>query len=172
MKKNLEIMLVITVGFILGIIIFISTHNKKVDNLSISAPAQEADDSSQLADNLPVLENNNMDNQTQQPVDIKVIKEGSGVEIKNGEVAVVHYVGTLENGTKFDSSRDRGAPFSFTLGAGKVIKGWEVGVLGMKAGEIRKLTIQPEYGYGSAGAGGVIPPNAVLIFEVELLDIN
>jgi FKBP-type peptidyl-prolyl cis-trans isomerase len=167
MRKTWEIILIIAIGFVLGVIIFISTHTKKIDNLSI-ATGNQKQGINQSANNLPVSENNNMD----KSINIEIVKQGSGPEIKTGEVAVVHYVGTLENGTKFDSSRDRGTPFSFTLGEGKVIKGWEVGVLGMKVGEIRKLTIQPEYGYGAAGAGGVIPPNAVLVFEVELLDIN
>jgi FKBP-type peptidyl-prolyl cis-trans isomerase len=84
----------------------------------------------------------------------------------------VHYVGTLQNGAKFDSSIDRGQPFQFTLGQNRVIQGWELGVKGMKVGEKRKLTIPPELGYGSRGAGGIIPPNATLVFEVDLLEIN
>jgi FKBP-type peptidyl-prolyl cis-trans isomerase len=103
---------------------------------------------------------------------IEILQQGNGAEAKNGDNVSVHYTGTLENGTKFDSSLDRGQPFSFTLGIGQVIKGWDLGVAGMKIGEKRKLIIQPELGYGEAGAGGSIPPNAVLIFEVELLEIN
>lgn len=103
---------------------------------------------------------------------IETTKEGAGEGAKNGDKVSVHYVGTLENGTKFDSSRDRGAPFEFTLGEGYVIQGWEKGVLGMKKGEVRKLVIPPELGYGASGAGSMIPPNAVLHFEIELLGIN
>jgi len=103
---------------------------------------------------------------------IETLEQGIGRLIDNGDVAVVHYTGTLSDGTKFDSSLDKGIPFSFTLGAGRVIQGWEQGILGMKVGEKRKLTIAPELAYGEAGAGGVIPPNATLIFEVELLEIK
>jgi FKBP-type peptidyl-prolyl cis-trans isomerase FkpA len=97
---------------------------------------------------------------------------GSGREAHAGETAVVHYTGTLTDGTKFDSSKDRNAPFSFRLGAGQVIKGWDEGVEGMKIGGIRKLVIPPQLGYGSRGAGSVIPPHATLNFEVELLDLR
>lgn len=103
---------------------------------------------------------------------IENIKEGTGPEATAGQTVSVHYVGTLTDGTKFDSSRDRGQPFSFPLGAGRVIRGWDIGVAGMQVGGVRKLTIPPEEGYGSRGAGGVIPPNATLVFEVELLGIN
>ncbi len=97
---------------------------------------------------------------------------GSGKQAHAGQTAVVHYTGTLTDGTKFDSSKDRNTPFPFPLGAGRVIKGWDEGVAGMKIGGIRKLVIPPELGYGARGAGGVIPPNATLIFEVELLDLK
>jgi len=125
-----------------------------------------------------ILQNNNKGQEINnnireiQGMKIETLKEGAGAEAKNGDTVTVHYTGTLENGTKFDSSLDRGTPFSFTLGTGKVIRGWDLGVLGMKVGEKRKLTIPSELGYGSQGAGGVIPPNATLIFEVELLRIN
>jgi len=111
-------------------------------------------------------------NQMTELLKIETLKEGTGQAIANGSTAVVHYTGWLTDGTKFDSSVDRGEPFSFLLGAGQVIRGWDQGVLGMKVGEKRKLTIAPELGYGSSGAGGIIPPNATLIFEVELLEIK
>lgn len=97
---------------------------------------------------------------------------GSGATAVPGSTVKVHYSGFLTSGQKFDSSRDRGEPFSFTLGAGQVIKGWDEGVAGMKVGGQRQLRIPPDLGYGAAGAGGTIPPNATLIFDVELLDVS
>ena len=99
------------------------------------------------------------------------IKVGTGDTAEAGKAVTVHYTGWLTNGTKFDSSKDRGQPFDFPLGGGRVIRGWDEGVQGMKVGGVRKLTIPPELGYGARGAGGVIPPNATLLFEVELLDL-
>jgi FKBP-type peptidyl-prolyl cis-trans isomerase len=96
---------------------------------------------------------------------------GTGPEAKAGQQVKVHYTGWLTNGTKFDSSVDRGDPFKFKLGARQVIQGWDQGVAGMKVGGKRKLTIPPELGYGARGAGRVIPPNATLVFEVELLGV-
>jgi FKBP-type peptidyl-prolyl cis-trans isomerase len=104
---------------------------------------------------------------------------GTGAEAQSGRVVTVHYTGWLydqtrpdRKGNKFDSSRDRNEPFSFNLGAGEVIRGWDEGVAGMKVGGRRTLTIPPDMGYGARGAGGVIPPNATLLFDVELLEVK
>ena len=119
-----------------------------------------------------INKNLTMDNQEQNNLKVEILKEGIGVEIKNNDKATVHYTGILENGQKFDSSLDRGQPFEFVLGTGQVIKGWDMGVLGMKIGEKRKLTIPYEFAYGEAGIPGAIPPKSTLIFEVELLRVN
>ena len=103
---------------------------------------------------------------------IEELKVGNGAEAKAGQPVSVHYTGWLTDGKKFDSSLDRGQPFKFQLGAGQVIPGWDKGVAGMKVGGKRKLTIPPAMGYGERGAGGVIPPNATLVFEVELLGVG
>jgi FKBP-type peptidyl-prolyl cis-trans isomerase len=100
------------------------------------------------------------------------IKVGTGTTAASGKQVTVHYTGWLTTGKKFDSSVDRGQPFMFALGAGQVIKGWDQGVAGMKVGGKRQLRIPPELGYGPRGAGGVIPPNATLIFDVELLGVK
>ena len=105
-------------------------------------------------------------------VKIETLTPGTGDEAKSGDTLSVHYTGTLTDGKKFDSSRDRNEPFDVTLGQRRVIAGWEQGLLGMKVGEKRRLTIPPDLGYGAKGAGGVIPPNATLTFEVELLAIR
>lgn len=127
------------------------------------------------------------ENQTQQPesptsvvnppgssgeLKIDDLKVGAGDEAKAGKTVTVHYRGTLTDGKQFDASYDRGQPFKFQLGAGQVIPGWDKGVAGMKIGGKRKLVIPPQLGYGERGAGGVIPPNATLVFEVELLKVE
>ena len=105
-------------------------------------------------------------------VKIKDDKVGNGAEAKKGDTLEVHYTGTLKDGTKFDSSKDRNKTFEFKLGAGMVIKGWDQGLVGMKVGGVRTLTIPPELGYGARGAGDKIPPNAELTFKVELVNIR
>lgn len=102
---------------------------------------------------------------------IEDIVIGSGAEVKKGDQILIHYLGTLEDGTKFDSSYDRNQPFDTQIGVGMLIAGWDQGIPGMKVGGKRKLTIPSELGYGARGAGALIPPNSTLIFEVELIDI-
>jgi FKBP-type peptidyl-prolyl cis-trans isomerase len=105
-------------------------------------------------------------------LEMEDVKVGAGIEATSGKTVSVHYVGTLTNGNKFDSSRDRGTPFSFTLGAGQVIRGWDQGVAGMKIGGLRRLTIPPDLAYGDRGFPPVIPPQSTLVFEVELLAVR
>jgi peptidylprolyl isomerase/FKBP-type peptidyl-prolyl cis-trans isomerase FkpA len=126
-----------------------------------------------VAENKEVVQNEVVQNEiTQNELKIEDLVVGTGTEAVSGKSVTVHYTGTLTDGTKFDSSKDRGEPFTFNLGAGEVIKGWDQGVVGMKVGGKRKLTIPSELGYGTQGAGGVIPPNATLIFEIELLGVK
>ncbi|KKQ25208.1 MAG: Peptidyl-prolyl cis-trans isomerase [Candidatus Woesebacteria bacterium GW2011_GWA1_37_8] len=112
----------------------------------------------------------NMDTVTE--LKIEDLKIGTGLDVKNGNTVTVNYKGTLIDGKQFDSSYDSGQPFSFKVGEGKVIKGWDQGLLGMKVGGMRKLTIPSSLGYGEQGAGADIPPNATLIFEIELLKVE
>jgi FKBP-type peptidyl-prolyl cis-trans isomerase len=106
--------------------------------------------------------------------DLKIedTKVGTGAEAVAGKSVTVHYTGWFTNGTKFESSKDLGRPFTFRLGAGQVISGWDWGIMGMKVGGVRKLTVPAGLAYGERGAGGVIPPNATLVFEIELLGVN
>lgn len=112
-----------------------------------------------------------MDTTDTKGLKIEDTKAGTGTAVKSGDTVVIHYQGRLTNGTKFDSSYDRGQPFETQIGTGAVIKGWDIGVVGMKAGGKRKLTIPPDLGYGAQAAGD-IPPNSTLIFEVELIEIK
>jgi peptidylprolyl isomerase len=121
----------------------------------------------------PPAVNKTATNTAPQETELKIedIKEGTGPAVKSGDNIVIHYKGTLTNGKTFDSSYDRGEPFQTTIGVGQVIEGWDKGVVGMKVGGKRKLTIPPSMGYGSQAAGE-IPPNSTLIFEVELIEIK
>jgi peptidylprolyl isomerase len=120
------------------------------------------------------MDNTNTSQPTNQSAQlhVEVLREGTGTIAENGKTVSVHYKGTLQDGKVFDSSYDRNTPFEFILGGGQVIPGWELGVLGMKVGEKRKLIIPPDLAYGKDGFPGVIPENATLTFEVELLDVK
>jgi len=163
MKKIILIVLILII--IVSIFLFFSNKKKGSElTASITNPITAEENKNTNVENKNMI-------QMENGLKIEILKEGTGEGTKNGDTVTVHYTGTLQDGTKFDSSLDRNQPFSFILGIGQVIRGWDLGVLGMKIGEKRKLTIPSELGYGSVGVGP-IPPNAVLIFEVELLGIN
>ena len=159
--------------FVLVIVGFLFWQKNIVDTKNLNTQESTTTENESLSENLNNIDNN-MDNQPVEGEELKieVIQEGEGIEAKNGDTVSVHYTGYLTNGQVFDSSIGRGQPIEFVLGIGGVIKGWDQGVLGMKVGEKRKLSIPSDLGYGSAGAGGSIPPDATLIFEVEMIKIN
>lgn len=152
---------------------------KLINSAQTYSPGSSSNSGAEPATLIASAETNNMDaknadNTTTTPSGLKYVdlEVGTGASPQKGQTVVVHYTGTLEDGTQFDSSRDRGQPFSFKIGIGQVIKGWDEGVGTMKVGGRRQLIIPAELGYGSRGAGGVIPPNATLIFDVELIRIG
>lgn len=157
MDKKFIASLVVLVILIGGIYYFAQTNNIRVAN---------NDGAAGLSSGL------NETNFNIQNMNVEILQQGTGQNAKAGDKVTVNYVGAFEDGVKFDSSIDRGQPFAFTLGEGSVIQGWDLGVVGMKQGEKRKLTIPPELAYGEYGAGGIIPPNATLIFEIDMLSIN
>lgn len=166
--------ILLRVGFMLSV--FVLVFAQSVQPNAIAAPLTQTPAIAVVSENNTLIASKTMTdaNAISTPSGLKYteIKEGTGAQPQAGQTVSVHYTGTLEDGTKFDSSRDRNQPFSFKLGAGQVIKGWDEGLSTMKVGGQRQLIIPPGLGYGSRGAGGVIPPNATLIFDVELLKIS
>lgn len=157
-----QIIVAIVAVTVVGLVVYAGTPHP-VDLRSESESAQLSNKADSQTTTMPTSTGE---------LEIQTTAEGTGEPIANGQTAIVHYTGKLTDGTVFDSSIPRGEPFPFLLGAGQVIKGWDVGVLGMKVGEKRTLTIPAEMGYGASGYPGVIPPNATLIFDVELIAIK
>lgn len=169
MKTNVLIAILLVVA---GVFVYKYVNNWNVDVESKRTETSVAKEEPKKVAEVNQKEVTNNDNKNMD-LKIETTQEGTGeVKTKAGDTISVHYTGKLENGTKFDSSVDRGTPFEFQIGAGMVIAGWEKGLLDMKVGEKRTLTIPSEMGYGAQGAGGVIPPNATLIFDVELMGIK
>lgn len=170
-KGSLSIGIIFGVLFVVLLVIYSNLREKTSVDLGQENQTENLSTNEQV-ENIMSEENTTPSSvtTTADGLQIEILKEGSGAVAENGKKVTVHYTGTFESGEKFDSSRDRGTPFTFTLGAGQVIKGWDEGVLGMKVGEQRKLTIPYTLGYGADGYGP-IPPKATLIFEVELLNV-
>ncbi len=177
-NKNTAVFLVlaVVVALILAVYLNGSLSDQKdiSDNIdkAIQPKKEDLKKQPESQQNDPININKTNENKTME-LKIDVLKEGTREQVtKAGDTISVHYTGTLENGAKFDSSVDRGEPFSFTVGAGEVIKGWDKGLLGMRVGEKRKLTIPYNLAYGEDGIPGAIPAKATLIFEVELLEVK
>jgi peptidylprolyl isomerase len=172
-KKNILLIAGIFFFVIVGLFLFIRRDNQKED-VSMQTPTPAATQitaSPSASPSATIATATYKEVKTMDGLIMQDLVLGTGAEATAGKKITVNYLGTLVDGTKFDSSYDRGVPFSFTLGVGEVIKGWDEGFNGMKVGGKRKLTIPPELGYG-AGGTGPIPPNATLIFEVELLGVE
>ena len=160
-KKNLIIIFVIILILVIAAIYLFNQQNNKMNLTANLNQSNQLEENQQTSNSFDI-----------QGMKVEVLKEGTGEPAKTGNTVSVHYVGTLLNGTKFDSSVDRGEQFAFILGENRVIQGWELGVLGMKVGEKRKLTIPAELAYGDRAVGNIIPANSTLVFEVELFKIN
>lgn len=164
------ILSLILVVVIIAVFVYLNSRKKQAVSTEVENITQDATigkDSEEIKPSSP-------SEQIMEVEELKIedLQGGSGDEVRVGDTVLVHYSGFLTNGTKFDSSLDRNEPFSFTIGEGSVIQGWEQGLVGMRIGGKRKLIIPPDLAYGNQGAGNVIPPNATLVFEIELLQIK
>lgn len=159
MNRNILIVIavIILIAAIIGIYLFLQKPGENMNQQAAALSGGQAE------------ENNSYEIQGMK---VEILKEGTGEGAKAGDDILVDYVGTLTDGVKFDSSIDRNQPFPYTLGQNMVIQGWEIGLLGMKVGEKRRLTIPPELAYGEQGRPPIIPSNATLIFEIDMLDIK
>ena len=170
--------LILIIAILVAVLIYeylgsADTVNAPIDNKKIEIKIVNEEDNNKTETKLVNKKDNKLNKEKNMKLEIEVTQKGHGDRTtKNGDTISVHYTGKLTDGTKFDSSVDRGTPFDFTLGKGMVIEGWDKGLLDMKVGEKRTLTIPFEMGYGANGAGGIIPPNATLIFDVELVGIK
>jgi len=181
MSKNIiPILIIIAVIMLAGVGVYF-LYNQKIgpSELNLNPPQnkpQTATPTNAIITSTPTQATGgaNMDNYQTTADGLKILDEvvGTGAEVKAGDTVTVNYLGTLENGTKFDSSYDRNTPFTTQIGVGQVIQGWDEGIVGMKIGGKRKLIIPSSLGYGEQGAGDAIPPNAILVFEVELISIK
>lgn len=173
-----EIAISVTVIIVCTVLLFVSSlfGNSNQTKAIALTPSVNSQENTINQETIIALNINDLDMENAVTTDSGLkyidITEGNGVTPEIGQTVTVHYTGVLENGKKFDSSRDRNQPFSFKIGVGQVIKGWDEGVATMSVGGRRQLIIPPDLAYGSRGAGGVIPPNATLIFDVELLGIK
>ncbi len=173
MKKNLLLGIVALVLIVVLFVIAFDAYNQEEVEDEVLNSFMDESNIPLGNEILPIEEPEIINNQELMELNIEVLQEGIGEEVvKAGDSIVVHYTGTLLDGTKFDSSVDQGTPFEFTIGQGTVIQGWEQGLLGMKVGEKRKLSIPSAMAYGEMGAGDLIPPNTDLYFEVELMEIK
>ena len=166
-KKDILIIVIVLIVLVGGIYLIFNNNQPTENNQNNSMQQEEQNNPTQ-----DQQQNNNPSSFDIQSMKVEILQQGSGDGAKTGDTVAVDYVGTLTDGTKFDSSIDRGTPFSFKLGQNSVIQGWELGIVGMKVGEKRKLTIPPELAYGDQAVGGVIPAKSTLIFEVDMLKIN
>jgi peptidylprolyl isomerase len=171
--------ILVSLGLMLGcgilILVFqfaVGTPDATAQAILPANPVATVNQSTPAPSNLTAMESNENQVTTASGLKYVEIAEGTGETPAKGQTVSVHYTGTLESGKKFDSSRDRNSAFEFQIGEGQVIKGWDEGLSTMKVGGRRKLIIPAELGYGARGAGGVIPPNATLVFDVELLKIK